>query len=90
MLLSIDITEAEIQAAVETKVRAVIKEQTNSLTIDRYIKEQVQASWRNAVDNLVKEVLGNSENLRASIAVEVERKLRAQIAAAVKLTAQGV
>ncbi len=90
MLLSIEITEAEIQAAVETKVRAVIKEQTNSLTIDRYIKEQVQASWRNAVDNLVKEVLGNSENLRASIAVEVERKLRAQIAAAVKLTAQGV
>jgi hypothetical protein len=90
MLLSIEITEAEIQAAVETKVRAVIKEQTNSLTIDRYIKEQVQASWRNAVDNLVKEVLGNSENLRASIAVEVERKLRAQIAAAVKLAAQGV
>jgi len=90
MLLNIEITEAEIQAAIERKVRVAISDQTNSWGTDNYIKEQVKKHWQGAVDNLVKEALENSDKLRASIAAEVERKLRAQVYAAIKAAAQKV
>ena len=90
MLLNIEITEAEIQAAIERKVRVAIADQTNSWGTDVYIKEQVKKHWQSAVDNLVKEALENSDKLRESIAAEVERKLKAQISTAIKAAAQKV
>ena len=90
MLLNIEITEAEIQAAIERKVRVAISDQTNSWRTDNYIKEQVKKHWQGAVDNLVKEALENSDKLRASIAAEVERKLKAQVSAAIKAATQKV
>ena len=90
MLLNIEITEAEIQAAIEGKVRVAISDQTNSWRTDNYIKEQVKKHWQGAVDNLVKEALENSDKLRASIAAEVERKLKAQVSAAIKAATQKV
>lgn len=90
MLLNIEITEAEIQAAIERKVRVAIADQTNSWGTDNYIKEQVKKHWQSAVDSLVKEALENSDKLRASIATEIERKLKAQVSAAIKAAAQKV
>ena len=90
MLLNIEITEAEIQTAIERKVRVAIADQTNSWRTDNYIKEQVKKHWQSAVDGLVKEALENSDKLRASIAAEVERKLKAQVSAAIKAATQKV
>ena len=55
MLLNIEITEAEIQKAIERKVRVAIADQTNSWGTDNYIKEEVKKHWQSAVDGLVKE-----------------------------------
>ena len=84
MKLEIEITEDEIRSAVERKVRTAVADQTNQWGVDSYIKERVKEHWKLAIDALVSEALADSESLRAKIAGEIEKKLRAQLAAALK------
>ena len=60
MRLEIEITEDEIRSAIERKVRTVIADQTNAYSTDAYIKDQVKARWKAAVDVLVAEALNDS------------------------------
>jgi hypothetical protein len=87
MKLEIEITEDEIRSAVERKVRTAIADQTNNWGTDTYVKECVKAHWKTAVDALVAECLNDSAALREKIRGEVERKLRAQVSAAIKAVA---
>ena len=84
MKLEIEITEDEIRSAIERKARTAIADQTNAYNTDVYIKEQVRAHWHAAVDNLIVEEMYNSQSLREKIRGEFERKLRLQLAAAIK------
>jgi len=87
MKLEIEITEEEIKSAIERKVRTAVADQANSYRTDDYIKEQVKAHWKAAVDSLISEALRDSEKLREKVRAEVERKLRLQVAAAIKAAA---
>ena len=84
MKLEIEITEDEIRSAIERKVRTAIADQTNTFATDHYIRDQVKANWKAAVDGLIADALYNSPVLREKIAAGMERKLRAQLAAALK------
>lgn len=84
MKLEIEITEDEIRSAVERKVRTAVADQTNQWNVDSYIKERVKEHWKLAVDALVSEALNDSKTLREKIAAELDRKLRAQLTAAMK------
>ena len=84
MKLEIEITEEEIKSAIERKVRIAVADQTNQWGTDAYIKERVKYHWKLAVDALVSESLNNSEKLREKIQSEIEKKLRAQLAAALR------
>lgn len=84
MKLEIEITEEELRSAIERKVRTAIADQLNQYGTDVYIKAQVNAHWKNAADALVAEALKDSKTLREKIASEMEKKLRAQLAAAIK------
>lgn len=84
MKLEIEITEDEIRSAVERKIRVAVADQSNQWNVDSYIKERVKEHWKLAVDALVSEALNNSQALREKIAAELERKLRAQLTAAMK------
>lgn len=88
MKLEIEITEDEIRSAIKRKVRTAIADQTNQWNTDAYIKAQVKEHWKLAVDRLVEEVLNDSKTLREKIAAELEKKLRAQLAAAIKKTVE--
>ena len=85
MKLEIEITEDEIKSAVERKVRTAIADQTNQWGTDRYIQDQVKERWKESVDALITEAIGNSEALRARINTAIEKKLRAQLAAALRV-----
>jgi len=84
MKLEIEITEDEIRSAVERKIRVAVADQSNQWGADEYIKKQVKAQWQTAVDAMILEALNNSQALRDKIAAELERKIRAQLAAAMK------
>lgn len=87
MKLEIEITEEELRSAIEHKVRTFVADQTNSYGTDIYIKEQVKAHCKATVDALIEEALRDSEALREQIATELEKMLRAQLAAAIKRSA---
>ena len=84
MKLEIEITEDEIRSAVERKIRVAVADQSNQWGADEYIKKQVKAQWQTAVDAMILDALNNSQALRDKIAAELERKIRAQMAAAMK------
>jgi len=84
MKLEIEITEDEIRNVVERKVKAAIGSQTESYGADAYIKDQVKLRWQTAVNELIKEEINNSQKLKEKIRSEIERKLRAQLSAAMK------
>lgn len=84
MKLEIEITEDEIRSAVERKIRVAVADQSNQWGADEYIKKQVKAQWQTAVDAMILDTLNNSQGLRDKIAAELERKIRAQLAAAMK------
>ncbi len=84
MKLEIEITEDEIRSAVERKIRVAVADQSNQWGADEYIKKQVKAQWQTAVDAMILDALNNSQALREKIAAELERKLRAQLTAAMK------
>jgi len=87
MKLEIEITEEELRDAIERRVRAAIYDQTNSYVADAYIKEQVKIHWKVAVDLMIKEVLNDKDDknkLREKIMEELEKKLREQLAVALK------
>jgi len=84
MKLEIEITEDEIRSAVERRIRVAVADQSNQWGADDYIKKTVKAQWQTAVDAMILDALNNSQALREKIAAELERKLRAQLTAAMK------
>ena len=84
MRLEIEITENEIRSAIERKVLTAIADKTNTYNTDIYIRDQEKAHWKAAVDNLIVEEMYNSQALRKKIRAEYERKLRLQLAVAIK------
>lgn len=87
MKLEIEITEDEIRSAVEQRIRVAVADQSKQWSADDYIKKQIKAQWHAAVDALVAEALRDSQMLRDKIAIELERKIKAQLAAAMKAAA---
>jgi len=87
MKLEIEITEAEMQSALAKKVSATIAEIANHYPTQEYIKQQVKTNMNSVIETMVQEALSDSDALRQKIASEIERKLRAQLAKAMKESA---
>lgn len=68
----------------EKNVRDAVNFKAHSFEADDYIKKQVREQWKQTVDAMILDALNNSEALRERIASELERKIRAQLAAAMK------
>jgi hypothetical protein len=90
MKLEIEVTEEEIKSAIERKVRTAIADQTNSYGTERYIQKSVKENWQKAVDDIVIAYLADSEKLKAKIAEQVEKKLKAKINAVLAQASKGV
>ena len=83
--LELEITEAEIQAAAKEKVIGAVRTYVASRYIEGSINEAIKAQWGETVGPMVQEALRNSPTLKEKIATEIEKKLRAQIATAMKI-----
>jgi uncharacterized protein YaaW (UPF0174 family) len=90
MKLEIEVTEEEIKSAIERKVRTAIADQTNSYGTEQYIQKSVKENWQKAVDDMVVLYLADSEKLKAKIAEQVEKKLKAKINSVLAQASKGV
>lgn len=84
MKIEVEIAEEELKATAERKVKEAVTGQINTWMSEKYIRDKVSECWKSSVDSLVREELNNSKPLRAKIAAEIERRLRAQLAAMIK------
>ena len=84
MKIEIEVSEADIQYAIERKVRSVVADQSNDWDAAEYIKAQVKAKWKNSADAMILEILKDHEIMRARIMAELEKKIKAQLSAAMK------
>lgn len=84
MKFVIDIPESKLNAALEQKVSALVASEVASWVVRDYIVARIREQWQQAADALIAEALANGPALRAKIAEEIEKKLRAQLAAAMK------
>lgn len=81
MLYEIEITEAEIKAAIERKIRVAIADESNGYKADSYIKEVVKKHWTATVETLVKQELLNAPKIQEKINFAIEAKLKGQLQA---------
>jgi hypothetical protein len=84
MKLNIEITEAEIKAAIERKIRVAIADETNSWGADNFIKAAVKKHWAASVDRVVQECLEDTPRIQEKIKAAIEAKLKGQITAMMK------
>ena len=83
--LEIEITEAEIQASAKERVLGAVRTFISNRYADGYINEAIKSQWGETVGAMVQEALRNSPALKEKIATEIEKKLRSQIATAMKI-----
>jgi hypothetical protein len=87
MNLSIEITEAEIKAAIERKIRVAIADESNSWSADKFIKAAVKKHWAESVDRVVQECLADTPRIQEKIKAAIEAKLKGQLTAMMKVKA---
>ena len=81
MKLEIEITEAEIKSAIERKIRVAIADETNSWSNEGAIKGKVRLYWQETMEQMVKDELAKSDQLRVKVQAAIEAKLKGQITA---------
>ena len=84
MKLQIEITEAEIKAAIERKIRAAIADESNSYSNEQWLKQQVAKLWKETAIKAIEERLADLPAMRTAITSTIEARLKAQIAAVMK------
>lgn len=84
MKFEIEIPEDDLVAAIEKKVRQYVAAEAASWQVGEYIRDRIRERWKATADSVITEVLDNGPELRAKIAEEIEKKLRAQLTAALR------
>ena len=84
MKLEIEIPDEELRDFLAEKVRATIAARVNFWSTEATIKNMVQAKFDAHIEEIVVEEMGNSDPLREKIRVELERKIRLRLNAAIK------
>jgi hypothetical protein len=86
MKYEIEITDDEIRAALERKIKVAIADQTNQWGTDQALIAAVKAHWKDAMERVVQEELAKVPALRIKVAQAIEAKLRGQLNAAMKVS----
>lgn len=84
MKLEIEISEDILRESVNRQIRDLVESKANAWGTEKLLREAIESQWGNVVTRLVTEALQDSPKLKAKIAAEIERKLRAQLNAAIK------
>ena len=84
MKLQIEITEAEIKAAIERKIRVAIADESSSYSNEQWLKQQVAKLWKETAMKAIEERLADLPAMREAITSTIEARLKAQIAAVMK------
>ncbi len=85
MKIEIEISDEMIRAELEETIIKQVREVLRGWTIPDEVKRMVKERWPEVVGAMIDDQVADHERLREQIADEMARKLRLQVAAALKL-----
>ncbi len=85
MKIEIEISDDIIRAALEETVIKQVREVLRGWPIPDEVKRMVKERWPEVVGAMIDDQVADHERLREQIADEMARKLRLQVAAALKI-----
>ena len=88
MKIELEITDEEIRQTMNSVVKAAVKFPLNHWSVADQVKKMVQVQWPLIIEDMIKdmiqEMVKDHEAMKAKIAEEIAKKLRAQVNAALK------
>ena len=84
MKLEINVSEEDIRAAIERKVRVAIADKSGNLGVDRFVENKVASMWQTVVVETIRNQLINSAYIKEMIDKEVQRQVRLRVNKALK------
>ena len=85
MKIEIEISDEMIRAALEETVIKQVREVLRGWPIPDEVKRMVKDRWPEVVGAMIDDQVADHEGIRKQIADEMARKLRLQVAAAMKI-----
>ena len=85
MKLEFEVDEHVMREALKGRVADEVRSRVSQWGSDAHIKKRVEALWTEEVDKMIAEHLAGSDELKAKVAVAVEKKIRAKLEAAIRL-----
>ena len=86
MKIELEITDEEIRQTLNSVVKAAVKFPLNHWSVADQVKKMVQVQWPLIIEDMIKdmiqEMVKDHEAMKAKIAEETAKKLRAQVNAA--------
>ena len=85
MKVEIEITEEDVLVGIKENICKAIIEKNKAYPSNIYVQDRVDILWKQAIDNMIHELLDNSDTIREKISTMIELKLKRQIEKAVRL-----
>jgi len=82
MRIELEITDEEIRQNLNSVVRTAVLDALVHWSVPEHVKKMVQAQWPVVVGEMIEQMVKDHEPMKAKIAEEIAKKLRAQVAAA--------
>lgn len=84
MRIEFEISDEDLRAALHDTIRTQVNSVLAHWSVRDQVEKMVQQQWPDAIRGAIDEMASNHVAIRAKIAEEIARKLRAQVAAALK------
>ena len=88
MKIEVEVDDADIASIAKKQVLKEIEIATYSWKVNELVKTEVAKRLPLVIHDMVQENMQNLESIRESVADEIQRKLKAQITAAMKKAGQ--
>lgn len=84
MKIEVEIPDEELRSVSVERVRELILSRVNYWSADATVKSLIQAKFDELIGGIVVEEMRNGDVVREKIRVELERKIRSMLTAAIK------
>ncbi len=84
MKIEFEISDEDLRAALHDTIRIQVNAVLAHWSVKDQVEKMVKQQWPDAIRGVIDEMVSDHAAIRAKIAEEIAKKLRAQVAAALK------
>ncbi len=84
MKIELEISDGDIRSHLEEAMQKAVRSELVAWKIDNVVAKMVRLRWPEVAEHMIEEAVKDSDVLRKTIALEIEKKIRANLARAMK------